>query len=179
MINISWGGCRIEAMSARESFAGIPGLEETAATVEKQIADMNSKQDSELRKDKQRLPTVLYNAMVHPLTPFAVKGMLWYQGEDNHYEGAVYGDKLKALARTWRNAFANPTLPIYIVQLPPFNYHKTEVTRLPNFWPRSSASPRETATPVSSPRPTAEWRTTSIRATRFRSPAALQISCSI
>ena len=134
LINISWGGCRIEAMSARESFAGIPGLEETAATVEKQIADMNSKQDADLRKDKQRLPNVLYNAMVHPLTPFAVKGMLWYQGEDNHYEGAVYGDKLKALARTWRNAFANPTLPIYIVQLPPFNYHKTEVTRLPNFW---------------------------------------------
>jgi len=133
LVNISWGGCRVEAMSARESFAQFPTLEKTAKSVEDQIADMNSKKDEELRKDKQRLPTVLFNAMVHPLMPFAVKGLLWYQGEDNHYEGAIYTEKLKALAWSWRTGFENPKMPIYIVQLPPFRYNKEHPFRLPEF----------------------------------------------
>lgn len=133
LVNISWGGCRIEAMSARESFAQFPTLKETAKSVESQIADMNAKKDEELRKDKQRLPTVLFNAMVNPLMPFAVKGLLWYQGEDNHYEGAIYTEKLKALAWSWRTGFENPKMPIYLVQLPPFRYNKEHPFRLPEF----------------------------------------------
>ncbi len=133
LINISWGGCRVESMSARESFQHFPELKQTQEDVERQIADMNAKKDEELRKDKQRLPTALYNAMVHPLMPFSVKGLLWYQGEDNHYEGAIYTEKLKALAWSWRNGFENPEMPIYIIQLPPFRYNKDKPHRLPNF----------------------------------------------
>lgn len=133
LVNISWGGCRVEAMSARESFARFPSLKKTAETVESQIADMNAKKDEELRLDKQRLPTALFNAMVHPLMPFAVKGMLWYQGEDNHYEGAIYTEKLKALAWSWRTGFETPKMPIYIVLLPPFRYNKEHPLRLPEF----------------------------------------------
>ena len=133
LVNISWGGCRVEAMSARESFAQFPTLQQTAKSVESQIADMNAKKDEELRKDKQRLPTVLFNAMVHPLMPFAVKGLLWYQGEDNHAEGAIYTEKLRALAWSWRTGFGNPKMPLYLVQLPPFRYNKEHPFRLPEF----------------------------------------------
>ncbi|MBL9131836.1 MAG: 9-O-acetylesterase, partial [Verrucomicrobiaceae bacterium] len=35
-------------------------------------------------------PTALYNAMIHPLVPFALRGAIWYQGESNHNEGFVY-----------------------------------------------------------------------------------------
>lgn len=134
LIDISWGGCRVEAMSTLESMKKFKTLEQTAKTVESQVADMMKKKDDELRKDKQRLPVALFNAMVHPLGPFAVKGMLWYQGEDNHSEGALYGEKLKALADTWRTNFANPDMPIYIVQLPPYKYGNEDSTRIPNFW---------------------------------------------
>ena len=134
LINISWGGCRVESMTALESMKKFDSLEQTVKSVESQLADMKKKKDDELREDKQRLPVALYNAMVHPLGPFAVTGMFWYQGEDNHTEGAVYTEKLKALADTWRNNFANPNMPIYIVQLPPFKYGNEDGLRLPNFW---------------------------------------------
>lgn len=134
LVNISWGGCRVESMSSLESFRLIESLTAVAAKVEADVADMKAKADEALRKDKQRLPTALYNAMVHPLGPYAVKGMLWYQGEDNHYEGAIYGEKLKALAASWRRCFEQDAMPIYIVQIPPFVYGKEDPTRVPNFW---------------------------------------------
>jgi sialate O-acetylesterase len=44
-------------------------------------------------------PTALYNAMIHPLVPFAMRGAIWYQGESNHGEGFVYTDKTESPAR--------------------------------------------------------------------------------
>ena len=133
LINISWGGCRIESMTAPESFAAVSVSAEVAGEVEKQIADLKSRKDADLRKDKQRLPNVLFNAMVHPLAPFAVRGMLWYQGEDNHTEGMRYAEKLRALAHTWRTCFADPDMPIFIVQLPPYQYGREKSTLIPDF----------------------------------------------
>jgi sialate O-acetylesterase len=134
LINIAWGGCRVESMSSLESFRQFASLSEVAARVESEVAAMKRQADEELRKDKQRLSTALYNAMVHPLGPYAVKGMLWYQGEDNHYEGAIYGEKLKALAYSWRRCFEQENMPIYIVQIPPYKYGEEDPTRVPNFW---------------------------------------------
>lgn len=134
LINISWGGCRIESMTAPESFAAVSVTQGVADEVAKQIADLKSKKDADLRKDKQRLPNVLFNAMVHPLTPFAVRGMLWYQGEDNHSESMRYAEKLKALAYAWRQAFCKEDLPIFIVQLPPWQYGNEDPVRIPKFW---------------------------------------------
>ena len=133
LIQIAWGGCRVEAMTRLEDFDKVFALKNVAEKVKAEVADINAKKDEELRKDKQRLSTVLYNAMVHPLGPFAVKGVLWYQGEDNHSEGDIYDAKLKAFAVSWRNCFANPTLPIYIVLLPPWQYGNEEGTRIPRF----------------------------------------------
>ena len=120
-------------MTRLEDFDKVFALKNVAEKVKAEVADINAKKDEELRKDKQRLSTVLYNAMVHPLGPFAVKGVLWYQGEDNHSEGDIYDAKLKALAVSWRRCFANPTLPIYIVLLPPWQYGNEEGTRIPRF----------------------------------------------
>lgn len=142
LVNVSWGGCRVESMSSLESFHQFDTLKEVAARNVKLVADMQAKNekgewvknDEQLGKERnrhQRIHTALYNAMVHPMSPMAVKGMLWYQGEDNHYEGAIYGEKLKALAWTWRKNFENPDMPIYIVLLPPFKYNmKAPYTKL-------------------------------------------------
>ena len=79
-------------------------------------------------------PTALYNAMIHPLVPFAIRGAIWYQGESNHNEGFVYTDKKKALLASWRTAFQQPELPFYFVQIAPFQYGEEDPEILPQFW---------------------------------------------
>ena len=56
-------------------------------------------------------PAVLYNAMIHPLVPFALRGAIWYQGESNHTEGMLYTEKMKALIGGWRGLWPNGEFP--------------------------------------------------------------------
>lgn len=79
-------------------------------------------------------PTTLYNAMIHPLVPFAIRGSIWYQGESNHVEGFLYTEKTKALLASWRAAFQNPDLPFYFVQIAPWQYGAENGEILPQFW---------------------------------------------
>jgi sialate O-acetylesterase len=79
-------------------------------------------------------PTALYNAMIHPLVPFALRGAIWYQGESNHTEGFSYVDKTEALLHSWRAAFKNPKMPFYFVQIAPFQYGDEDPQVLPQFW---------------------------------------------
>lgn len=133
LINISWGGCRIEAMIDENAWKTVPVSPRVADGFRRELADMDMKDDNELREDKQRLASVLYNAMVYPLSPMSVKGMLWYQGEDNHTEGMEYAEKLQMLAYSWRKCFQQESMPVYIVQLPPFGYGEEPPFFLPRF----------------------------------------------
>jgi sialate O-acetylesterase len=81
----------------------------------------------------EQQPTTLYNAMIHPFVPFAMKGAIWYQGESNMGEGMLYAEKMKALIQGWRTVFNNPDLGFYYVQLAPFDYGEWPYT-LPDFW---------------------------------------------
>lgn len=69
--------------------------------------------------DKNQVPTLLYNAMIHPLQPFPVRGVIWYQGESNAYEGGAlrYRDQFAAMIRQWRTERGQPKLPFLWVQL--------------------------------------------------------------
>lgn len=66
--------------------------------------------------------TVLYNGMIAPLLPFAIKGALWYQGESNAGRPAQYRRVLPELIRDWRSHFDVGDFPFLIVQLA--NYMK-------------------------------------------------------
>ena len=63
-------------------------------------------------------PGGLYNAMIAPLIPYAVKGVLWYQGEANAGHGVLYRRMFPAMINNWRTAWQRPNLPFYFVQLP-------------------------------------------------------------
>ncbi|MDR0940336.1 MAG: hypothetical protein LBN29_13515 [Mediterranea sp.] len=67
----------------------------------------------------QNSPTALYNAMVAPASRYAIKGVVWYQGEANAGQ-ASYGKRFEALVNTWRTTFDTPDLPVVYVQLPNF-----------------------------------------------------------
>jgi sialate O-acetylesterase len=66
--------------------------------------------------------TALYNGMIHPLEPFALRGAIWYQGEANMGEGRRYTERLKALVTGWRTLWNEGDFPFYLVQIAPYNY---------------------------------------------------------
>jgi sialate O-acetylesterase len=70
-------------------------------------------------------PTMLYNAMIAPLIPYAIKGAIWYQGESNSDIPAEYRnyDRLLAcLIDTWRSNWHEPNFPFLFAQIAPFGY---------------------------------------------------------
>ena len=64
----------------------------------------------------------LYNGMIHPLVPFAIRGAIWYQGESNCGDGMRYFDKMKALVSGWRRVWQQGDFPFYFVQITPNRY---------------------------------------------------------
>lgn len=64
--------------------------------------------------------TVLYNGMIAPLEPFAIKGAIWYQGESNAGNAMQYRTLLPTMIKDWRSHFGEGAFPFYIVQLANF-----------------------------------------------------------
>jgi sialate O-acetylesterase len=64
--------------------------------------------------------TMAYNAMIAPLAPYGLRGVLWYQGESNTGDPQAYRGLLKGWMEDWRGLFQAPALPFLIVQLPDY-----------------------------------------------------------
>jgi len=74
--------------------------------------------------DKNQHPTLLYNRMIHPLQPYAIRGVIWYQGESNANtvaEALKYRTQFPALIQQWRRQWQAPDLPFLWVQLANFS----------------------------------------------------------
>jgi sialate O-acetylesterase len=70
--------------------------------------------------DDPHRPASLWNAMIAPLTPFAIRGVLWYQGETNALRAWDYQRLMTAMIQDWRRAFDRGDLPFLFVQLANF-----------------------------------------------------------
>ncbi len=72
-------------------------------------------------------PSVLFNAMIAPLTPFPIRGVIWYQGESNSAldRYAMYARTFRTMIRDWRRRWHNPDLPFLYVQIA--NYKSTDL----------------------------------------------------
>lgn len=70
----------------------------------------------------QRLrPCGAYNGMIHPLQPYGMKGVIWYQGEANTQEADLYASLFPTMVRNWRSAWGQGNFPFLFVQLAPFD----------------------------------------------------------
>jgi sialate O-acetylesterase len=145
LIVAAWGGVPIDSLMSLEGLtansAVLPALANRAA-----FAETLALRDAAIAADKREdaglkaagkpvphraghpegaawLPAGPYNAMVAPLTRYAIKGFLWYQGEtDTQRERAPhYQDLMKALIEDWRSQFAQGDLPFLYVQLSSFD----------------------------------------------------------
>lgn len=111
----------------QSSIGGTPAEAWTSKSYLTKIKDFNQKieeQDTGRRnplKINSNSPTVLFNAMINPLIPYTIKGIIWYQGESNVGRAEQYKRLFPNLIEDWRDKWGE-TLPFYYVQLAPNNY---------------------------------------------------------
>ena len=84
---------------------------------------------------------VLYNGMIHPLAPFSLRGVIWYQGESNvlSLAGLQYHDMKKQLIEDWRAAWGNDEMSFYYVHIAPWG-GRYQAGELPKLWEAQTRS---------------------------------------
>jgi sialate O-acetylesterase len=100
LIHTSWGGTPAEFWTSHKALEADPALKPMA----------------------QGESSCLYNGMIAPLIPFAIRGAIWYQGESNIPIAYKYRTLLPAMIRNWRTDWGQGDFPFGIVQIAPFRY---------------------------------------------------------
>jgi sialate O-acetylesterase len=87
------------------------------------------------RPSPDMAPVCLYNAMIHPLIPYAIRGIVWDQGENNAWvNDALYPTRLRAMIQGWRRNWAMPDAPFLIVQIAPYFHYPKPTVGVPLVW---------------------------------------------
>lgn len=73
-----------------------------------------------------RIASSIYDGMIEPLIPFAIKGAIWYQGESNEARAEQYNLLLPTMIRAWRERWGQGNFPFGIIQLPNYRAIKAE-----------------------------------------------------
>jgi sialate O-acetylesterase len=106
LIMSSWGGTRIQPWISKESLLPYVKID---------LKDV----------DPKRTPAAIFNAMINPITKFAIKGVLWYQGETNRNEPEVYKQLFPVMVKDWRKQWGIGDFPFYYAQIAPYQYDNT------------------------------------------------------
>lgn len=146
IISAAWGGSKIEPFMTPASLAADPNgpavLDEwktktanypaAKARYDEALAAFNAAKAAAAKAGEkftkkapgrppgpghQATPAGSYNAMIHPLVPYAVRGVIWYQGESNAGRHVQYRTFFPSLIAGWREVFEQPDMPFYWVQL--------------------------------------------------------------
>lgn len=106
LLQSDWGGTEVEVWVREASLAELAGFSERIA----------------LHKTNKRawLAGELYNGMIAPLIPYAIKGALWYQGESNVSRAHQYRQSFPKLIENWRRDWGQGDFPFYFVQIAPW-----------------------------------------------------------
>lgn len=108
LIVTAWGGSACEAWMTADWLKPFP--------------DAKIPSSPEDIKSKNRTPTVLYNGMLRPLIGVTMRGVIWYQGEDNVPRYKTYADMLTTMIRGWRAEWKQGDFPFYFCQIAPYDY---------------------------------------------------------
>ena len=77
--------------------------------------------------NSNKSPYKLYNGMIAPFIPFTIKGVIWYQGENNAVRAYQYRRLFPAMIQNWRDDWKNQNLPFYFVQISPHRSQNAEI----------------------------------------------------
>ena len=159
LINSSYGGSQAEAWTPTEYLLASPDLKATVertkiwdeerprVRVEYDAAIKKWREDSDKQKAagvrpspspavpdslrEYRIASSIYDGMIAPLMPFAIKGAVWYQGESNEARAEQYNILLSTMIRAWRERWRTGDFPFGIVQLPNYRAVKAEPEEAP------------------------------------------------
>ena len=109
LIVTSWGGSSCEAWMNRDWLKAFPQIELPAS--------------QETIKSKNRTATVLYNGMLHPIAGISMRGVIWYQGEENVSRSGYYADLFSRMIKGWREEWKEGDFPFYFCQIAPYDYN--------------------------------------------------------
>lgn len=109
LINVSYGGTPVEAFM-------------DAASVKTYNFPLPAPNDKSRLSNK--IATVVYNGMVHPVIGYGIKGFIWYQGESNADRPQQYESLFPGFVQMLRTQFNQGDLPFYFVQIAPFDYNR-------------------------------------------------------
>lgn len=130
LIHTSWGGTPAEAWASRETLDADPKLKVLVNRWDEKIAQhMAAASAPAANKDPRHNPhraSGLYNAMIHPLIPYAIRGAIWYQGESNAGRAYQYRRLFPAMIQDWRKHWGQSDFPFLFVQLANFREVKPE-----------------------------------------------------
>ncbi|HVW14696.1 MAG TPA: sialate O-acetylesterase [Mucilaginibacter sp.] len=108
LINCSYSGSSIQAWMDTNTLKAFPEIKIPAA------------HDS--IKEVSRTPTTLYNAMLHGVIGYGIRGAIWYQGESNYSEPAQYDSLFVTFVKVLRAKWGIGDFPFYYAQIAPYDY---------------------------------------------------------
>jgi sialate O-acetylesterase len=103
IINCTWSATPIESWMSPAALAAFPGFSNGHTGADPWV------------------PSCLFNGMIHPLLPYAIRGVIWYQGESNVGRASAYAAQFPALITSWRSHFGEGDIPFLWVQLANFS----------------------------------------------------------
>ena len=109
LICTAFGGSACEAWMKADWLRAFPQVQQTIT-------------EDDVRKLNQRCPTALYNGQLFPLIGYTMRGVLWYQGEDNVPRYGYYAELLKRMVEGWRSEWKQGDFPFYFCQIAPYDY---------------------------------------------------------
>lgn len=121
IISTSWGGTFAQAWTSPDGFEGQPELKGYADQLKAAAEKPPEKGPA------QHFPSVLYNAMIAPVVPYGMKGVIWYQGESNAGQSKQYQTLFPALIADWRTKWKLGDFPFLYVQIAPFKGQPPEI----------------------------------------------------
>ena len=149
IINATWGGTPAESWTKKSVLENDPDFNVILERYKKQCEDFPvefekyklalDKWKADTSKRKGGAPSApigpthnispykLYNGMIAPIIPYTLKGVIWYQGENNADRAFQYRRLFPAMIANWRYDFKNGKLPFYFVQISPHRSQNAEI----------------------------------------------------
>ncbi len=165
LIESSWGGTAAESWTSLRTLAADAGLMPVFSARAKMVDSESTtvlrqqREDAEFQKALEQAkaegkplpwpqwhpdfaawaPAALYNGMIAPLTPFAIRGVIWYQGEANasHDRASLYARLFRTMILDWRTSWGEGDFPFLFVQIANWNTEPDEL------WPEVRNAQRQ------------------------------------
>jgi len=145
LVHASWGGTPAEAWTGWQALEGNPKLKSIIESFEracKEYPENKKNYDKAMQAWEKKAqaakaaggepppapyppmgpthfqrPSGLYNGMILSIVPYAIRGVIWYQGECNVGRACQYHELLSTMIENWRDVWGQGDFPFYIVQI--------------------------------------------------------------